>query len=492
MGEKKTIIVGAGLGGLAAAGLLAKDDFNVTVIEKNEQAGGRASVWKKDGFTFDMGPSWYLMPDVFKKYFAEFGKKPVDFMDLKRLNPSYRVFFDKDDIVDIYADLERNLETFEKIETGAKQKFKDYLATSKYQYNIAMKDFIYKDYKHLYDFFKPKLIFEGTKLHMFSKLDDYAKRFFESEKIRKILEYTIVFLGGSPYKSPALYSLMSHVDFNMGVWYPIGGMGKLVEAMKKVAEYEGAEFIFNKPVSKIKTGNGVVKGVETGKESYDADIVICNADMPYVEMNLLDKRYVSYNESYWDKLKMAPSAYLLYLGLDKELDGVLHHNLYFDSSWEEHFSQIFDKPAWPDNPSYYISATSKTDNTVAPKGCENLFVLVPVAAGLEDNKKVREKYYNKTLKHFEKLIGQDILSSVKVKRIFAHNDFIARYHAYKGTALGLAHTLKQTAVFRPKHESKKVRNLYYTGHYNHPGIGVPMVIISSQILADMVKNNLYV
>ena len=274
MGEKKAVIIGSGFGGLAAAGLLARDDFNVKVFEKNEQAGGRASVWMKDGFKFDMGPSWYLMPDIFEKYFSEFGKKPEDFMDLKRLDPSYRVFFDEDDIIDIYSDLDKNLETFEKLEKGAKQKFKDYLSTSKYQYDIAMKDFIYKDYKHFYEFFKPKLLVEGTKLHMFSKLDDYAKRFFESEKIRKILEYTIVFLGGSPYKSPALYSLMSHVVFNMGVWYPIGGIGKLVEAMKKVAELQGAEFNFNQAVTKIKSEVGVVKGVETEKGSYDADVVM--------------------------------------------------------------------------------------------------------------------------------------------------------------------------------------------------------------------------
>jgi len=488
MVNKKVIVIGSGFGGLAAAGLLSRDGFDVTVLEKNEMAGGRASVWKKDGFTFDMGPSWYLMPDVFEKYFAEFGKKPEDYMDLKRLDPSYRVFFSKDDIIDIYPDLEKNLETFEKLEKGAKEKFKDYLSTSEYQYNVAMKDFIYKDYKHLTDFFKPKLIMEGTKLHMFSKLDDYAQRFFESEKIRKILEYTIVFLGGSPYKSPALYSLMSHVDFNMGVWYPMGGMGKLVEGMKKVAEQHGSEFKFNEPVTKIDVKDGKTKGVKTDKGNYDADIVICNADMPYAEGNLLDKKYVSYSESYWDKKKMAPSGYVLFLGLDKKLDGIIHHNLYFDPSWEEHFSQIFDNPAWPDNPSYYVSATSQTDKTVAPKGCENLFFLVPVAPGLEDTKKIRDKYYNKTLKHFEKLIGQNIMDSVKVKRIFAHNDFIDRYHAYKGTALGLAHTLKQTAVFRPKHESKKVKNLYYTGHYNHPGIGVPMAIISSQIIANMLKS----
>ena len=323
---------------------------------------------------------------------------------------------------------------------------------------------------------------------MFSKLDDYAKRYFESEKIRKILEYTIVFLGGSPYDSPALYSLMSHVDFNLGVWFPIGGMGKLSEAMHKIAIEQGAEFKFNEPVEKIIIENNKAKTVKTSKDSYDADIVIDNADMPYAENNFLEKKYRSYSQKYWESRKIAPSAYLLFLGLNKKLKNIVHHNLYFDPSWDEHFGQIFKNPAWPDNPSYYVSATSYTDASVAPKGCENLFFLVPVAPGLEDTEKIREKYFVKILTHFEKLIGESIIDSIIVKRVFAHDDFTNRYNAYKGTALGLAHTLKQTAVFRPQHQSKKVKNLFYTGHYNHPGIGVPMVIISSQILADEIKN----
>jgi phytoene desaturase len=487
MGEKRVIIIGSGFGGLAAAGLLARDGHDVKVIEKNDHAGGRASIWKKDGFLFDLGPSWYLMPDVFENFFAEFDKKPEDYMNLVRLNPSYRVFYDKDDFVDISKDLEKNLELFESIEKGASEKMKKYLETSKYQYEVAMKDFIYKDYQHLTDFFKPKLVKEGIKLHMFDKLDSYAMRFFKSDRIRKILEYTIVFLGGSPYDSPALYSLMSHVDFKLGVWYPIGGIGKLVEAMKRVAEQNGAEFIFNNPVNKINVEAGKVKGVSTKKQDFDADIVVCNADFPYAEMNLLDKSNWSYSKRYWYSRKIAPSAYLLYLGLNKRIDSLIHHNLYFEKNWENHFNQIFHKPEWPDNPSYYVSCTSKTDDNVAPKGHENMFILVPVAAGLEDTQKIREKYFSKVLRHLENLIGESIIDSIVLKRIFAHNDFTERYNAFKGTALGLAHTLRQTAVFRPQHESKKVKNLYYTGHYNHPGIGVPMVIISSQIISKMIS-----
>jgi len=487
MGEKKVIVIGSGFGGLAAAALLARDGNSVTVIEKNEQAGGRASVWKKDGFTFDMGPSWYLMPDVFEKYFAEFGKKPEDYMNLVRLDPSYRVFFEKDDFVDISTDIKKNLDLFEEMEPGAKEKMKEYLKLSEYEYEIAMKDFIYKDYKHLTDFFKPKLIVEGTKLHMFQKLDSFAQRFFKSEKIRKILEYTIVFLGGSPYDSPALYSLMSHVDFNMGVWFPKEGMGKLVEAMQKIAKEQGAKFVFNEPVIKILVENGKTVGVKTSKKKYDADIVVVNADYAYSEMNLLDKKYQSYSDKYWEKRKIAPSAYLLYLGLDKPIKRFIHHNLYFHPNWVNHFDDIFKDTKWPKDFSYYVSCISKTDKSTAVKGGENVFVLIPVAPGLKDTEKIREEYFDKTIKHMEMLAGENIKDHIVVKRIFAHNDFSNRYNAYKGTALGLAHTLKQTAIFRPKHESKKVKNLYYTGHYNHPGIGVPMVIISSQILADIIK-----
>lgn len=487
MQEKKVIVIGSGFGGLSAASLIAREGHKVIVIEKNEQPGGRASVWKKNGFTFDMGPSWYLMPDVFEKFFAEFNKKPEDYMDLIRLDPSYRVFFSQDDFIDISADMKKNYDIFEKLEPGAKQKMKKYLELSKYEYDIAMKDFIYKDYKHLTDFLKPKLIVEGTKLHMFEKLDSFVQRYFKSEKIRKILEYTIVFLGGSPYDSPALYSLMSHVDFNMGVWFPKGGMGKLVESMYKLAEEQGVKFIFNEPVEKIIIDNKVAKKVKTNKKTYDADIFIVNADYQWAESNLIEKKYRTYSNNYWEKRKIAPSAYLLFLGLDKQIKNFKHHNLYFYPDWEEHFDDIFKKAKWPDNFSYYISCITKTDSETAPKNCENVFVLIPVAPGIKDDEKTREKYYKKTIDHMEKLAGENLRDHIILKRIFAHNDFSDRYNAYKGTALGLAHTLKQTAIFRPKHQSKKVKNLYYTGHYNHPGIGIPMVVISSQILSELIN-----
>ena len=407
MNKKSIIVIGSGFGGLSVAALLAKEGHKVKIIEKNEQAGGRASVMKEKGFTYDMGPSWYLMPDVFEKYFNEFGKKPEDYIKLKRLEPAYRVFFSKDDIVDVSSDLKKNKALFEKMEENGSKKLTEYLKKSEYQYNIAMKDFIYKDYKHFTDFIKPRLIVEGTKLHMFDKLDHYAKRYFSSDKIRKILEYTIVFLGGSPYDSPALYSLMSHVDFNLGVWFPIGGgIGQLVEAMVKIAKENNVELEFNNPVKRIIVKNGKITGVETKKGIYDADIVVANADYPYVETNLLDEKYVSYDKKYWNKKKIAPSAFLMYLGLNKELKSLTHHNLYFDSSWENHFDDIFHNPKWPENPSYYVSCTSKTDKSVAPKDCENVFILVPVAPNLDDTDDFRESIrFSVKMSFFKKIFS---------------------------------------------------------------------------------------
>jgi phytoene desaturase len=487
MSEKSVVIIGAGFGGMAAAALLAKDGFEVTVLEKNNQPGGRAIVWKEKGFAFDMGPSWYLMPDVFEKFFAEFGKKPEDYYKLIRLNPAYRVFFSKDEIVDISPDIEENLQLFERYQQGGREQFKKYLAAAEYQYKIAMNEFIYKEYRHLWDFLSLRLLLKGSKLHVFKSLDNYAKQYITDPKMRKILEYTMVFLGGTPFDTPALYSLMSHVDFNLGVWYPDGGFGKLAEAFQRIAIEQGVKFEFNCDVEKIIVNERTVTGIDTPIGKFDADIIIANADYPYVETHLLDQQYQTYPEQYWTRKAIAPSALLMYLGVEGKINGFTHHNLYFAPNWEDHFRTIFHEPSWPKDPSFYISCPSKTDPSVAPADSENLFILVPVAAGLQDTNKIREKYFTKIMDHLEKLTGENIKDRLVVKRLFAHKDFTEYYHAYKGTALGLAHTLGQTAVFRSSHQSKKIKGLYYTGHYTHPGIGVPMVIISSQIVAQQIR-----
>jgi len=483
---RKIVIVGAGFGGISAAALLAKEGYDVTVLEKNATPGGRARVWEEDGFRFDMGPSWYLMPDVFERFFAEFDKKPTDYFELKRLDPAYRMIFGKDDIIDIKPLLEDNLKIFDQLEEKGIDKMEKYLDLAEYQYNVSMNNILYENLTSIFEFMKPSLLVKGLKLNVFGNLEKKIDKIFDSEKLKKILLYSVVFLGGNPSNTPAIYSLMSHVDFNLGVWYPMGGIGAVVDAMVQLAEDYGVTFRYNQEVTSIEVESGRATAVQTTDTTYQADRIIVNADYQFAETELLDEKYQTYPAKYWKKKTLAPSAFLIYLGLDIELPQLKHHTLVLDNDWMRHFKQIFDQPGWPENPSYYVCNPSKTDPLMAPEGKENLFLLVPVASGLEDSDATREMYYDKIMDHFEEIIGQSIRDKIVVKRIFSQRNFAEDYNAFKGTALGLSHTLFQSVMFRPHHESKKVDGLYYTGQYTHPGIGVPMVIISSTIVRDII------
>lgn len=483
---RSVVIVGAGFGGLACAALLGRRGFRVTLLEKNPALGGRAQVWEKDGFRFDMGPSWYLMPDVFIRFFAEFGKYPEQYYKLLRLDPHYRVFFGPADMLDIPADPDKLRALVEKIAPGSAVQLDKYLGVARQQYEIAMKDFMYRDYRSVFDFLTWSAITRGTRLRIFEHIDKFVHRYFSDERIAKIMEYTMVFLGGSPRNTPALYAIMSHVDFNLGVWYPYGGFGQLVEAFKKLCLENGVQILTNREVTAIQVAEGQARAVITREDEIAADIIVVNADYQHAETVLLPAPYRSFSERYWRKRTMGPSAFIIYLGLNRKIEQFQHHNLYLDASWDDHFRSIFDQPAWPDNFSYYVGCPSRTDPTVAPPGKENVFVLVPVAPGLTDDDAIRESFYQKVVDHLSRLTGEDINSAVFVKRIFTHRDFISAYHAFQGTALGMSHTLTQTAVFRPPHRSRKVANLWYVGNYTHPGVGIPMVLISSQITSDLI------
>jgi len=481
--NKNIIVIGAGFSGLAAAALLAKDGFKVKVIEKNHAAGGRASVFSSGGFTFDMGPSWYWMPDVFEKYFAIFGKSPSDYYRLKRLDPSYRFYFGKGALVDVTASFEGVVEIFESIETGSGDKLRQFLAEAEYKYKVAMDEFVYKPGLSILEFMNPRLLASALRLHMFSSFDKHLKKYFTSPRLRKMLEFPILFLGGTAKNTPALYSLMNYGDIKLGTWYPEGGMYKVVEGMVELAVSLGVEFIYDSPVSSIVIENNRAKGAVANGRLYEAEVVVASADYHHVEQHLLPAAYRIYSASYWDSRVLSPSSLIFFLGIDRKLEGIEHHTLFFDEDLEAHADSIYENPSWPDKPSLYFSCTSKSDTTVAPEGMENLFVLIPVAPGLKDSEKVREQYYQIILERFQKLTGQDIRDHVVFKRSYAHSDFQDDYNAFKGNAYGLANTLMQTAFLKPKIVNRKLGNLFYAGQLTVPGPGVPPALISGQIVA---------
>jgi phytoene desaturase len=488
--KRKVLIIGGGIGGLASAALLAKEGYDVTLTEKNAQIGGRARIWTEGGFRFDMGPSWYLMPEVFEQFFKLFGRSRDEFYELIKLDPAYTVFFNPGESVQVRPDLNDAKALFETFEPGGGERLESYLAAAEYKYHIAVGEFLYKNYGSIFDFLNGKMLVQGPRLKIFRSLDKLVGKYFKDRRAKQILEYGMIFLGTSPEDAPSLYSIMSHMDLNQGVFFPPNGLAEVPISIAKLAEEQGARIVTDNPAEKILVdGNGRVKGALTPHGTMEADFVVVNADYSFAETQLLEPSHQSYPLSYWNKRVWAPSMFILYLGLNKQLKSLTHHNLYFAPQWNRHFDKIFKEPAWPEQPCFYLSCISKSDPRSAPKAGENVFVLVPVAPGLDDNDDVRNRYADSVIRHIEHITGERIEDSIQVKRIFSQRDFIQDYNAFQGTALGISHTLRQTAVFRPSIRSKRVKNLYYTGQYTHPGVGVPMVLISSQVMAGLVKED---
>lgn len=483
--NKKVVIIGAGIGGLGTAGLFAKKGYDVTVLEKNEHAGGRANIFEANGFRFDMGPSWYLAPDLFEHYFRLLGERVEDHLDLVRLTPSYRIFFQGDpETLEIHSDIEKDGRTFDAIEPGSSEKLKKYLAQSEYQYEVATQHFMYKNYDTVFDFFNKRVMTEGQKLSVFSKMHNFVTRFFKTRKLQQVMEYTMVFLGTSPYEAPAIYNLMSHMDFNQGVFYPQGGFYELIKALVSVAEKNGAKVRTNAAVAEILIKNGKASGVrlENG-EVVEADIVISNADYQFTETRLLPESSQTYKKKYWDKKVLAPSAFILYLGVKEKMPQLIHHNLLFSDDWRKNFDEIYKDPKLPNEPSLYVCAPSVTDPNVAPEGKENLFVLVPIASGLEITEERKQEYADHVLERMEREMGlEGLREKIEYMRIYTVEDFLKDYNSFKGTALGLAHTIWQTAIFRPNNRSKKVSNLFYVGAGTNPGIGTQICLISAELV----------
>jgi len=490
--SNKALVIGAGFAGLSAASFLAKKGWEVTIVEKNEMAGGRARKFEAEGFTFDMGPSWYWMPDVFEKYFGSFGKKVSDFYELQRLDPSYRVYFEKA-TWDLPANYEALKNLFESIEPGAANALDSFLAEAKYKYEVGVGKLVYQPSLSITEFIDYELIKGIFKLDVFQSMKTHIARYFKHPYIQFLMEFPVLFLGALPENTPALYSLMNYADIKGGTWYPKHGMYSIVEAMVKVAKSLGVQFKLGEEVMQIVVENGIATKViskvnETVmQENYSFDVLIGAGDYHHIETKLLEKNYQSYSAKYWDSRVLAPSSLLYYVGLNKKLKDVTHHSLFFDSDFSVHGSEIYSNPMWPSNPLFYASVPSVTDPTVAPVGCENLFLLIPIAAGLEgDTADVREKYFNLIIERLERKWGQTITDAIVYKRSYAVADFKQDYHSFKGNAYGLANTLLQTAFLKPSCKSKKVKNLYYTGQLTVPGPGVPPSLISGEVVANLI------
>jgi phytoene desaturase len=484
---KKVIVIGAGFAGLSAAAFMARAGWDVTVLEKHSMPGGRARQMVADGFTFDMGPSWYWMPDVFDRFFASFGKKVSDYYELIRLDPSYRIYW-SDGPMDIPASYDDLRGLFESLEPGSAAKLDHFMEEAAYKYKVGINKLVFKPGQSLSEFLDADLIRGLFRLDVFNSIKSHVGKHFSHPKIRQLMEFPVLFLGALPEDTPALYSLMNYADIKLGTWFPKGGMFEIVKGMHRLAEEQGAKFRFNQDVTEIRIDRSSARTVLTKDgQSYEADVVIGGADYHFIETSLLAPEYRSYTDQWWDKKLMAPGCLIYYVGLNARVPGLLHHTLFFDVPFDDHARDIYTTKQWPQEPLFYLSASSVTDSTQAPPGGENLFFLIPLAAGLEgDTEEMREKYFELMAGRMQKLTGMDIRPHVVFKKSFAHRDFIQDYNAFKGNAYGLANTLMQTAILKPSCRSRKVKNLFYTGQLTVPGPGVPPSLISGEVVAGQV------
>lgn len=457
-------------------------------MEKNATLGGRARVFEAEGFRFDMGPSWYWMPDVFEQFFARFGKKASDFYDLRRLDPSYQIYFGKNDLLEVPATMPELEAMFERLEPGSVPRLRHFLREAEYKYRVGMGEFVHKPSLSFWEFADWRVVSSLFRLQMLTSMAAHVDRLFRHEKLRQLLKFPVLFLGATPERTPALYSLMNHADLALGTWYPMGGMHKIVEAMAAVARGLGVQIAVNQEVEQIEVAAGRARAVRTASgQTFPADAVVGAADYHHIETKLLAPALRNYSDDYWAGRTMAPSSLIFYLGLNRRLSGLRHHNLFFDEDFARHAREIYDSPQWPERPLFYVSAPSVTDDSVAPPGCENLFVLVPVAPGLQDSEAVRKHYFELVMARLEDLTGQPIRDAVVFHKSFAHSDFERDYHSFRGNAYGLANTLRQTAFLKPKMKNKRVENLWFAGQLTAPGPGVPPSIISGEVAARLVS-----
>lgn len=484
--KKNVIVIGSGFASLSAACYLAKAGFNVSIFEKNQSVGGRARQFQKEGFTFDMGPSWYWMPDIFDKFFQDFGKKTSDYYILDKLDPAYKIFF-SDDVITIGDTMDKICAEFERIEKGSAKPLRKFIAQAGENYNIAINDIVLRPGNSPLELVTKDTILKIDQF--FKTISREVRKNFTNTKLISTLEFPVLFLGAKPSHTPSFYNFMNYADFGLGTWHPRGGMYQIIKAMHDLALTLGVTIKTNAPVDAIRVENAKAVGIVSHGTEIRADIVVSGADYHHTE-TLLDERFRQYTETYWEKKVFAPSSLLFYIGFNKKLKNVQHHNLFFDTDFEQHAKEIYDTPVWPSNPLFYANFPSITDGSMAPKGCENGFFLVPIAPGLEDNESLRTHYFDLIMRRFENKTGQKITDSILFKESFCIRDFKEAYNSYKGNAYGLANTLMQTAFLRPKLQSRKVKDLYFAGQLTVPGPGVPPSLISGKLVSELIVNHL--
>jgi phytoene desaturase len=483
--QKRVTIIGAGISSLSAASFLSREGYLVTILEKNATIGGRARQFSQDGFVFDMGPSWYWMPDVFESFYQKFGHTTSDFYELVRLDPSYNVFWKDGTKTGIPAKMDDLYAWFESLEPGSSAKLKTFLDEAKYKYEVGMQDLVYKPSLKVTEFADMRILKGLFRMHLLSSFSKYIRRYFKHEKILSLLEFPVLFLGAMPKDTPALYSLMNYADISLGTWYPMGGMHKFIEAFEQIARDQGTRILVNHEVKGIEYSGRKVSHVITNQGNIPTDILISGADYRHTDKAILNGK-ANYMEPYWEKRTMAPSCLLYYIGVNKKIEGLEHHNLFFDEDFEQHAREIYMDQKWPSAPLFYVSAPSKTDPSVAPEGHENLFLLIPIAPDLSDDEVTREKYFDLMMNRLEQKVGTSIRENIVYKKSYSVSDFKSDYNAFKGNAYGLANTLRQTAYFKPSLKNKNLDNVYYTGQLTVPGPGVPPSIISGEVVARQV------
>lgn len=488
---KKIAVIGSGFSGISAAAYLGAMGNEVTVFEKNSSVGGRARQFKTDnGYTFDMGPSWYWMPDIIENFFTDFNCKSSDYYDLISLNPQFEMVFE-DEVIAIPEKYEDLRKLFESTEKGSALQLDRFMDEAKYKYEVGMQDFVNKPCHSWFEFVSFKIAKSALKLDLLTDFQSHVRKFFKNPKLISLMEFPVIFLGAMPKDIPALYSLMNYGGYRLGTWYPMGGFIKIIEAMADVARKQGVTFYLNANVDKINIAENQVYSLTVNGEETEFDAVVASSDYHHTEQKLLEKQYRNYNQKYWEKKTFAPSCLIYYLGFKECIENLKHHTLFFENDLNDHANEIYHNKKWPSKPLFYVCCPSKTDRGVAPENHENLFLLMPVATGIEDNEQVREKYFHQMISRLEKHTKtQGLLEKIDYKKSYCIDDFVSDYNAFQGNAYGLANTLRQTAVLKPSIRNKKVSNLYYTGQLTVPGPGVPPSIISGKIVAKEVVKSL--